>query len=67
MGGHNEFVIDLENIVTLNRILYSGQLTATEQDYVRAEIKTAIAAYDRKYDQNFDVSASVQEWRKQGE
>lgn len=66
MGGHNEFVIDLENIVTLNRILYSGQLTAAEEDYVRAEIKTAITTYDRKYDQNFDVSASVQEWRKHG-
>jgi hypothetical protein len=61
----NEFVIDLENIVTLNRVLYSGQLTESEEIDVRCQILRAIKAYDQKWDLRFDVSASVQEWRKQ--
>lgn len=54
-------VIELDNIVTLARVYFWGDVTASQQAKIKNLMMQNIQQYDIKYDINFDLKACTAE------
>lgn len=57
-------VIELDNIVCLVRVYFSGNITASQQARIKARILHQIYEYDERHGVNFDIDASTSELLK---